>query len=71
MVEANDSLSQPFFTENSPAMAKRKPSKIIRKPVAPPINEWPAERNSRTKTKWPAIGHFFVTDILNEMEQQT
>ena len=45
MAQAKGSLSQPFFTENSPAMAKWKP-KIIRKPVAPPLNEWPSERNS-------------------------
>jgi hypothetical protein len=44
MAQATPSISQPIYTENSPAMAKRR---IIRKPVAPPINEWPtAERNS-------------------------
>jgi hypothetical protein len=47
---ATNSLSQPIFTENSPMMAKRKQSRIIRKPVAPPINEW-AERNSQQKFK--------------------
>jgi len=40
MAQATPSLSQPILTEISPAMAKRKQSKIIRKPVAPPANEW-------------------------------
>jgi hypothetical protein len=47
MAQANDSLFQSIFTENSPAMAKCKQSKIIRKPVAPPINEW---RRTKLKT---------------------
>jgi hypothetical protein len=40
MAKADASLFQTILTENSPAMAKRKQSKIIRKPVTPPANEW-------------------------------
>jgi hypothetical protein len=59
MAEANHSLSQLLFTENSPAMVKRKP-KIIRKPVAPPVNEWQAAT--------PAA--FFFSKLSNEMEKR-